>query len=146
MELAELVRLPPREAAALLTDAANEDWARRFVEELDRRTRTDPVGQVGARWRLSNAEIGRMFGVSRQAVSKWALAGPPAERRAQLADLQAATELLERHVAPEHIPAVVRRGAPPLGGTSLLELAFEGRTAEVLATVKAMFELRSVQA
>jgi hypothetical protein len=129
-----------------VANAADEGWARDFVEELDRRMKANPVGRVGSRWRLSNAEIGRMFGVSRQAVSKWAQAGAPPERRAQLAELEAATELLERHFRPETIPAVVRRGAPPLGRTSLLELAFEGRTAEVLATVKEMFELRSLEA
>ncbi|MGA2036587.1 MAG: hypothetical protein ABSH04_03270 [Acidimicrobiales bacterium] len=144
-ELTQLVHLPPGEAAARLADAADEGWAKHFLEELDRRVRTDPVERLGARWRLSNAEIGRMFGVSRQAVSKWVLDGAPADRQGQLLELDAATELLERYVRPERIPAVVRRGAPTSDGSSLLDLAFQGRTAEVLTAVQIMFDLRRVQ-
>jgi hypothetical protein len=83
--------------------------------------------------------------VSRQAVSKWVLDGAPADRQGQLLELDAATELLERYVRPERIPAVVRRGAPTSDGSSLLDLAFQGRTAEVLTAVQIMFDLRRVQ-
>lgn len=139
------MHMAPREAAARLADVADEAWAKDFLEELDRRVRTDPVGRLAARWRLSYTEIGRMFGVSRQAVAKWAAEGVPADRQPQLVELAAVTDLLERYVRPERIPAVVRRASEATGGRSLLELASEGRSAEVLAAVRAMFDLRRVQ-
>lgn len=144
-DLGRLVQMTPRDAAARLAGAADEAWARDFLEEFDRRVRTDPVGRLAARWRLSNTEIGRMFGVSRQAVAKWMAEGAPADRQARLAELDAATELLERYVRPERIPAVVRRPSEMTGGKSLLELASEGRSAEVLEAVRAMLDLRRVQ-
>lgn len=66
-------------------------------------------------------------------------------REPPIADLDAATDLLERYVRPDRIPAVVRREAPVLGGASLLDLARAGRTAEVLQSVRTMFDLRRVQ-
>ena len=56
-----------------------------------------------------------------------------------------ATDLLDRRVKRERIPAVVRRPATKLGGCSLLDLAFSGRHAEVREAVAAMFDLRRVQ-
>jgi hypothetical protein len=59
--------------------------------------------------------------------------------------LAAATDLLERYLKRENIPAVVRRTAPALGGRSLLQIAESGGAEEVLQRVKAMFDLRRVQ-
>lgn len=137
--------MSPRDAAARVAGAADEPWAKDFLEELDRLVRTDPIARLAARWRLSNTEIGRMFGVSRQAVAKWMTDGVPADRQPQLAELDAATDLLERYVRPERIPAVVRRQSEATARKSLLELASAGRSSEVLEAVRAMFDLRRVQ-
>ena len=56
-----------------------------------------------------------------------------------------ATDLLDRRVKRERIPAVVRRSAANLGGRSLLDLAYSGRYREVRDAVAAMFDLRRVQ-
>jgi hypothetical protein len=140
----ELVLLSPKEAAERVVEAADKTWARAFVEELDRRLRTDPVGRLAARWRLSNAVIGRMFNVSRQAVSKWAADGAPSSRAPQLGDLDAATDILELHLPRDRIPAVVRRPSDALGGASLLDIALEGRTEDVLSAVRSMFDVPGV--
>jgi hypothetical protein len=140
-----LTQLTPAEAAERLLGMADEEWAQRFVAELDRQASTTRLRRLTTRWRLSNAEAATFFGVSRQAFSKWLADGAPAEREAQLADLDAATELLERYLRRDRIPAVVRRPAPALGGRSLLDLARAGGTAQVLASVREMFDLRRVQ-
>lgn len=62
-----------------------------------------------------------------------------------MAALAAATELLDRHVKRERIPAVVRRPAANLGGTSLYEMALAGRHKDVRDAVAEMFDLRRVQ-
>ena len=83
----------------------------------------------------------RMFGVSRQAASRWLEAGIPPGRVQAVADLAEATDLLSRYVKRERIPAVVRRPSEMLGGRSLYELALESRHQEVRDAVARMFDL-----
>jgi hypothetical protein len=78
-------------------------------------------------------------------VAKWRGSGVPEDRLVALGDLAAATDVLERYVRRDRIPAVVRRPADLLGGHSLLELAEEGRHAEVRRAAHDMVDLRRVQ-
>ena len=98
-----------------------------------------------AAWDISAASVARIFGVSRQAVAKWRAGQVPADRAVAVSDLAAATDVLERYVRRDRIPAVVRRPAEMLGGGSLLQLAETGDTAQVRRQVAAMFDLRRVQ-
>lgn len=139
-----LRRLDPAAAAVALSAEADEAWTREFLSELEARVRTQPLERLMAAWDLSAAAAGRVFGVSRQAVSKWRGSGVPDDRAVALADLAAATDVLERYVRRDRIPAVVRRPSAVLGGRSLLELAEEGRHAEVRRAVAAMLDLRRV--
>ncbi len=133
------------EAERLIAEAPSLDWLREVADELDRAVRTSPLERLTTLWGLSNAEAARIFGVSRQAFSKWFERGVPSERAASVADLDAATHILGRMLKRERIPAVVRRTAPSLGGRSLYEIACEGRHREVLEAVSSMFDLRRVQ-
>jgi hypothetical protein len=98
------------------------------------------------RWRLSRTELGELFGVSRQAVSKWLEQGVPADRVEQVADVQAITDLLERHIERDRIAAVVRRRAEGLGGMSLIELVSAGRGGHALAATRRMFTFTDAHA
>jgi hypothetical protein len=69
-----------------------------------------------------------------------------AEKLADLAALAAATDLLDRYVKRERIPAVVRRPAEELGGRSLYEVASAGEFDRVREQVGRMFDLARVQA
>ena len=131
--------LDPRIAAARLLEDHDEEWVSRFADEVARRLGGRGLGRVMLLWHLSRTELGELFGVSRQAVSKWLDGGVPPERAAQVADIEAMTDLLERYLKPSRIPAVVRRPAPRLGGTSLLGLVAAGRSAEALALTREMF-------
>ncbi len=71
--------------------------------------------------------------------------GAPAARAAAVADISAATDILDRYAKRERIPAVVRRAAPNLGDVSLLDLATQGQTRKVAESVASMFDLRRVQ-
>jgi hypothetical protein len=144
-EVAAFTQLSPAEAATRILAGADASWARRFAAEIDRREAAGRLERLTSRWQLSNAAAAEIFGVSRQAFSKWLANGPPAEREGPIADLDAATELLERYLRPDRIPAVVRRPASALGGQSLLQLARSGNSAEVLNAVRTMFDLRRVQ-
>src|SRR5690606_26057487 len=90
-------------------------------------------------WNLSRTELGRMLGVSRQALSKWIDSGVPVDRVAQVADLASITDLLTHYVKRDRIPAVVRRAAPNLGNASLVDLVAEGRTVEAVELTRLMF-------
>ena len=140
-------RLDPRELADRLIDAqgGRADWLDAFSEQLDRRRSAEALSRVLAVWQLNRSDAARLFGVSRQAVSKWFEHGVPAERAAAVADLAAATDLLVHHIKRERIPAVVRRKAPGLGGLSLLELIETGAHERVLQACRAMFEFDEAQ-
>lgn len=136
----------PHELAELLiAQAPDRAWLRALTDDLDREIRKEPLERLLALWGLSATEAARAFSVSRQALSKWRRSGIPPDRVPALTDLAEATDLLDRRVKRERIPAVVRRPAETLGGRSLLDLAFEGKHAEVRDAVAAMFDLRRVQ-
>lgn len=136
---------PKEMAEELIRQAPDQAWLRELTDRLDRSVRTGPLERFMSLWGLSGAEAARVFGISRQAFSKWFDNGIPADRTGAVADLTAATEELDRRVKRERIPAVVRRKAEALGGRSLYEIACEGRHGEVRERVRAMFDLRRVQ-
>lgn len=136
----------PRDVAEkLAARAPDRAWLRALTDDLYRRLELDPLDRFTQVWQISDSEAAQAFGVSRQAYSKWRREGVPAERTPALADLDAATDILERRVKRERIPAVVRRPAEMLGGRSLLEMARSGEHAEVQRAVAAMFDLRRIQ-
>jgi hypothetical protein len=140
-----LSALSPADAAERLASVTETDWALAFADEFDRQLRARPLQRLLTLWGVSAAGGARLFGVSRQGFAKWLRAEPPADRAVQIADLAAATDLLDRYLRRDRIPAVVRRPAEALGGRSLLEMACAGESAAVLAAVRQMFDLRRVQ-
>ena len=137
-----LRRLDPVAAARQVSDAGDETWTLEFLRALEARVRTSPLERLMATWDLSAAATGRVFGVSRQAVAKWRGSGVPDERAVALADLVAATDVLERYVRRNRISAVVRRRSVLLGDLSLLEMAESGRYDDVRRGVAQMVDLR----
>lgn len=91
-------------------------------------------------WQLSQAEAAKSFRVSRQAFAKWLKRGVPPSRAVAVADLRAATELLEHYLKRDRISAVVRRPIPRLDGVSLLDLLGQGDTHQVLSACRDMFD------
>ena len=134
-----LADLGPREAAAHLADQHDEVWLAALAQELDQRLSGRQLDRALRVWGLSRTELGELFGVSRQAVSKWIRDGVPTDRAAQVADVDAITDLLERYLKRDRIPAVVRRRAPGLGDRSLVELVADGHSSEALALTRRMF-------
>lgn len=146
VELASLAKLGPREAAAELAaaHAHHGEWLDEFSEHLDRHRAGRALRRTLALWDLNQSQAARLFGVSRQAVSKWLEHGVPAERAEAIADLAAATDLLVHHLKRERIPAVVRRSVPSLHGRSLLDVLAAGETRAVLEACREMFSFEDV--
>lgn len=143
--MGEPARTPDEIAEQLAAEAPDRAWLRALTDRLDELLGSTELDRLLSAWDLSLSEAAQMFGVSRQALSKWRSRGVPAERMPALADLASATGLLERRIKRERIPAVVRRPAEALGGRSLLAIARAGEHAAVLEAVERMFDLRRVQ-
>lgn len=144
--MSALAELDPRDAAARLVAEHDEDWVATLTDELDRQLSGRHLERVVRLWGLSRKELGELFGVSRQAVSKWISDGVPADRTEQVADVEAITDLLDRYLKRDRIAAVVRRRAPRLDGSSLIELVSAGRSGDALRLTREMFAFTDAHA
>jgi hypothetical protein len=139
------ISLAPDDLARELAKTADEAWLRHLVDALDRRVRTEPLNRLTTLWDLSNAAAARIFGVSRQAFSKWLASGPPADRADDVAAVDDITGLLDRYVKRERIPAVVRRPSQRFGDKSIIERLEAGDYKATAALVRDTFDLRRIQ-
>ncbi len=146
MSIAWVLREDPKKLAGQFVVAGRDHpgWLSAFAGELESRALADQLPRFLGLWGLSQSEAARLFGVSRQALSKWATQGVPAPRMESVADLAAATDVLVRYVKVDRIPAVVRRRADRLDGRSLLDLVAEGDSRGVLEACRAMFDFSTV--
>lgn len=144
--MSTLAELDPRETASRLAAAHDDGWIAELADALDRHLAGRQLERIMRRWRLSRTELGALFGVSRQAVSKWLADGVPADRVERVADVDAITDLLDRYLERDRVAAVVRRDAPGLGGASLIELVADGRSREALRLTREMFTFTDVHA
>jgi hypothetical protein len=106
---------------------------------LERRRSADAFVRVLAIWDLNQSQAARLFGISRQAMSKWLTQGVPAERSSAVADLATATDILARYLKRDRFGAAVRRKAPALQGRSLLDLVAAGETDAALHACREKF-------
>lgn len=120
------------------------DTLRRVVDALDHQLSAGPLERAARLWDVSVADLGRMFGVSRQAAAKWLADGPPAARRDDVALLDDITGLLDRWVKRERIPAVVRRPVDVLDGRSRLDLALAGELERLRDELRETFDVTRV--
>lgn len=139
------ISLAPDEAARELIESADVGWLRDLVDALDRQVRTEPLNRLTTLWDLSNAAAARIFGVSRQAFSKWLASGPPADRVDDVAAVDDITSLLDRYVKRERIPAVVRRPSERFGDQAIVERLEAGDYRRTADLVREMFDLRRIQ-
>lgn len=99
----------------------------RIFERVYARRGLRALSRIERAFALSKSAMGRLFGISRQAVDEWLAKGVPPSRAAdaqRIADLAAA---LQRRFAPERLPQIARAPIPGLGGRSILDaLAADG--------------------
>lgn len=89
---------------------------------------------------LSKTELGRIFGVTRQAVDGWHRHGVPAARQAKAATVAAIVDLLSHRLKEERIPGVARRPARAYGGLTMLEMIERDRHDELYAVIRRSFD------
>lgn len=133
--------LPSDPPAAPLVDLEPQD-VRRFMrlvmQELDRDL--PPLRRATEVFALSATELGRLFGVSRQAAAQWLDQGPPPARQAKAATVAAIADVFDLRLKRSRIPGVVRRPAEAYGGRTALELIEADRHEWLLASARASFD------
>jgi hypothetical protein len=147
MSIAWVLKEDPKALASRLVEATRDrpEWLESFAGELQSQAMVDQLRRFLGVWGLSAAEAGRLFGVSRQALSKWLERGVPGDRLEMVAELAAATDLLVRYLKLDRVPATVRRKAQRLGGASLVDLVAAGDGQGVLEACRAMFDFSAAQ-
>jgi hypothetical protein len=105
---------------------------------------TSPLlDEIQSAFELSNVELGRLFGVSRQAVGEWRQRGVPGSRQEKAATVAAIADLLSHRLKPERIPGIARRPARAYDSETMLEMIERGRHRELLDLVRASFDWAS---
>ncbi len=146
MSIADLAATTPEAAAAELAHTLRNDpaWLDAFSEAMRQERSANQARWVFESWGISQSEAGRLFGVSRQAVSRWLVDGIPATQLAAFADLAAATDILTHYVKRDRLPAVVRRPARAFEGQSLLDMLRDGRTPDIVIACRTMFQFADI--
>jgi DNA-binding transcriptional regulator YdaS (Cro superfamily) len=100
-------------------------------------TLIDPIAEA---LELSETELGRLFGVSRQAVGQWRERGVPSSRMAKVTTVVSIGDLLRHQLKPERIPGIARRPADAYGGLSMLVMIERDRQDELQAQIRRSFD------
>lgn len=133
------VLTPPAEPLRAVDDVAAQRFQRSVRRELSEPGSEDPLARLMRLFALSKSDLGRVFGVSRQAIDGWLTHGVPAERQEKLATLLALADLLERKLKTDRIPGIARRPANAYGGLTMLELMAADRQRELLELARVSF-------
>ena len=89
---------------------------------------------------LSHTDLGRLFGVSRQAVSQWIEDETPAARLGKVLAVVQIADLLAVNLIADRIPAVARMPAEAYGGRTMLQMIAQDRHQELLTSVRDSFD------
>lgn len=136
----------PAASEALLQEVAGlgDPWSIEDLGEVTGLVGSFPsqlyLSRLQALFALSLTELAALFGVSRQAVSKWLQEGVPPARLPKLLTVLDTADLLARQLQSGRLPAVVRRPAAAWGGRSMLELITADRHQELLTQVERSFD------
>src|ERR671918_2551205 len=103
-------------------------------------TLLDPIAET---FELSETGLGRLFGVSRQAVRQLRERGGPSNRMTRVTTVAAICDLLGHQLKQERITGVARRPADAYGGLSMLEMIERGREDELLNLIRRSFDWAS---
>jgi hypothetical protein len=132
---------PPAERLRPPVDDLAAQRFQRHVRRLLSNPEDDhPLRRLMRLFGLSKSELGRLFGVTRQAVDGWLAHGVPPDRQDKLATLLALADLLERKLKTDRIPGIARRPADAYGGKTMLDLIAADRHRELLGTARASFD------
>lgn len=132
-------QLPGRAEGGVGVDAESaRKFYRQVVAVLE--GRGSMAAQITDSFGLNKAELGRLFGVSRQAVTDWLDNDLPIDRRAKASVVLSIVDLLSHRLKPGRLPGVARRPAAAYGGLSMLDMIAADRHDELLGSIRASFD------
>jgi len=102
-----------------------------------------PLEEVVEVFDLSYTDTGRLFGVTRQAVSHWLVEGIPADRTSKVTTIAQIGSILRHYLVPERIPGIARKPASAYSGRSMLEMIAEDDHLELLEITRRSFDWAS---
>lgn len=121
------------------------DWfAKQVSDTVLEREQASPLRRAMTILDLSSADIGRVMHVQRQAVDKWLLAGPPADRASKIAAIAQIADVLRHRLKPGLPAAVVRRPAVGYGDRTMLQVIEDDDHEWLLKSVRDSFDFRRV--
>jgi transcriptional regulator with XRE-family HTH domain len=134
--------IPPAASLALAQELWRDgtDWGPRLARieaALDRAPMSAPE-RVREALGLSEAELARLFGVTRQAVAQWQEF--PAAKRAKAATVLSIADLLTYRLKAGRLPMIARKPAAAYGGLSLLDMIAADRHEELLRLTRESFD------
>lgn len=92
---------------------------------------------------LSYTDAGRLFGVTRQAVSQWLVEGIPADRQAKVTTVAQVASLLRHYLVSERIPGIARKPAEAYNDQSMLDMIESDEHLELLEITRRSFDWAS---
>ena len=134
------LQTPTEVPTLLVDDVAAAVFQRRVRHHLNHPEDQNPLLRLMEIFALSKTELGRLFGVSRQAIDGWIEAGVPSERQEKLSAMLSLADLLERKLKAGRVAGVARRPADAYDGKTMLDLIAEGRHQWLLESARAAFD------
>lgn len=114
-----------------------------IMYELAEHTRehggTKTLAEIKNALDLSAADLGRIFGTSRQAVDQWMDRGVPPSRTAEVERVGDVVRYLRKKFKVDRLPQVVRNEVPALGQRSMLQVLIDDGAASLHDYLRAAF-------
>ena len=137
----EAISFPRGEASLAHWDVDRWDFARfarcvwlELVED------ESALERIAGTFDLTQTDLGRLFGVRRQAIAQWIHEGIPPARQPKVLTVARIAELLERNLIAERIPAIARTPARAYGELTMLQMIEQDRHEELLERVQRSFD------
>jgi hypothetical protein len=134
------LQTPPEVPTLVVDDVAAAVFQRRVRHHLNHPEDQNPLLRLMEVFALSKTELGRLFGVSRQAVDSWIGARVPADRQEKLSTMLSLADLLERKLKAGRVAGVARRPADAYDGKTMLDLISEDRHQWLLESTRDAFD------
>ncbi len=99
-----------------------------------------PVERIKSAFELNTTQMGKLFGVSRQAVDLWQEDGIPAARQSKVSTVASIADLLSQKIKNERLPGIVRKQAAAYCGKTILEMIELDKHEEVLEEIRRSFD------
>lgn len=138
--LAHGAPLTPRRIAVTLGSETGKTHSLLHLLSLVQATDQPVLDYIADSLDLTATELGRLFGVKRQAIDQWRQRGIPADRLDKVDTVRRIVDLLRRYLRVDSVPAVARRPADRYGGRSMLDMIAANRHNELLEITAESFD------